>query len=61
MLTINLFVYATTIIMAVILVTLFVSSIRMAAKEKEFVRAHADEWNAYVKRMQEKGRWNDVK
>jgi protein-S-isoprenylcysteine O-methyltransferase Ste14 len=61
MLIINLFVYATTIIMAVILVTFFISSIRMHAREKEFVRAHADEWNAYVKRMQAKGRWNDVK
>jgi protein-S-isoprenylcysteine O-methyltransferase Ste14 len=61
MFVVNLFVYATTIIMAVILVTLFISSIRMAAREKEFVRAHADEWNAYVKRMQAKGRWNDVK
>jgi hypothetical protein len=42
------------------MVVLFIFSMRQAAKEKQFVKQHADEWNARVKRMQAKGRWNDV-
>lgn len=53
-------VYSFFIVVIVGLVVLVIHSMRLAAREKEFVKQHADEWNERVKRMQAKGRWNDV-
>jgi protein-S-isoprenylcysteine O-methyltransferase Ste14 len=61
MIIVNLIAYSALIILAVILVLFILSSVRLAAREKEFVKQHADEWNEHVKRMQAKGRWNNVK
>ena len=52
--------YSIVISMGIILITLMIISMRMAAREREYNKQHADEWNERVKRMQAKGRWNDV-
>lgn len=57
---ISIIVYGIIIALVTMLVTLTIVSMYLAAQEREFVKRHADDWNEYVKRMREKGRWNDV-
>lgn len=56
----DLIVYGAVGAMVVAMIVLTAVSMRMAADEREFNRKHADDWNEHVKRMQAKGRWNDV-
>jgi hypothetical protein len=55
----DIIVYGTVISFAIAIIILIGVSMRMAAREREYVRQRADKLNDEVKRARMEGRWND--
>jgi hypothetical protein len=55
----DIIVYGVVISFIMALIIMFGVSMRMAAREREYVKKNADKMNDEVKRARMEGRWND--